>query len=265
MVVARRLQGAPRLNARSHDLIGHRIRPIEALVASSRLSIRSQSRSWTSVAATASLPQVVGESSDFELLDQWGSGDRRAGAALFARHFDALYAFLHKRCIDSVDDLAQETLLACVANRARFRRDASFRTYLLQIARYRLYAQYKRISGMADNHAIESAANDSSPSGHLSRMQDERLVLHAVRRLPLNFQVVLKLSFFDELSGSQIAELLEIPEATVRSRLWRALKRLKEETLAGGSAGVRETASELRHWAERIHHSFSTQPLTREP
>jgi RNA polymerase sigma-70 factor (ECF subfamily) len=207
---------------------------------------------------------MPGQQSDFDLLEQWGAGDQNAGATLFARHFDALYMFLRRRAGDAVEDLAQEALLACVENRARFRREASFRTYLLQIARYRLYAHYQRISRMTESEAEGSAIVESSLTGKLVRKQDERLVLQAMRRLPPAFQVVLKLSFFDELSGPQIAELLQIPEPTVRSRVWRALQRLKRETLllADDSAGVRETASELRHWAERIHRVFENLPVS---
>lgn len=202
--------------------------------------------------------------SDFELLEKWGAGDQSAGEALFARHFDALYVFLRRRAIDSVEDLAQEAFLACVENRQQFRREASFRTYLLQIARYRLYAHYQRISRVSEGEADRSATSDSSPTGKLERKQDERLLLLALRRLPPAFQVVLKLSFFDEMSGPQIAQLLQIPEATVRNRVWRALRRLKEETLAlAENAGeLRDTATELRTWAERIHHPGRVLPST---
>jgi RNA polymerase sigma factor (sigma-70 family) len=205
---------------------------------------------------------MMSEQSDFDLLDRWGTGDLAAGSALFARHFDALYSFLRRRAIGAVDDLAQEALLACVENRARFRREANFRTYLLQIARYRVYAHYQR-NGCLSGASIESAAAaETSPTGRLVRKQDERLVLHALRRIPSDFQIVLKLSFFDDLSGPEIAELLQIPEPTVRTRIWRALKRLKRETtlLAADASGMRETPSELHHWAERIRHVFEALP-----
>jgi RNA polymerase sigma-70 factor (ECF subfamily) len=117
---------------------------------------------------------------------------------------------------------------------------------------------------MSESELEASAIVESSLTGKLVRKQDERLVLHAMRRLPPAFQVVLKLSFFDGLSGPQIAELLQIPEPTVRSRVWRALQRLKNETLllADDTAGVRETRSELRHWAERIHRALENQSVS---
>jgi len=203
---------------------------------------------------------VSGDAADLELLERWGRGDRDAGALLVERHFDALYAFLRKRAIGSVDDLMQQTLLACVEGRSRFRGDSSFRTYLLQIARYQLYAHYRRVRQVHWSEP-ELCATDPSPSAKLVRKQDERLVLRALRTLPPIFQAVLKLNFFDGLTGPEIAAALCIPEATVRSRLRRALERLRREAakLATDADNLRETASELEHWAARFEHAFPLQ------
>ncbi len=200
---------------------------------------------------------MSGDAADLELLERWGRGDREAGALLVERHFDALYAFLRKRAIGSVDDLMQQTLLACVEGRARFRGESTFRTYLLQIARYQLYAHYRRVRPVHWTEA-EPCADDPSPSAKLVRKQDERLVLRALRNLPPIFQSVLKLNFFDGLTGPEIAAALCIPEATVRSRLRRALDRLRTEAskLAADADSLRETASELEQWAARFDHAF---------
>jgi RNA polymerase sigma factor (sigma-70 family) len=214
----------------------------------------------------------LGDVEDAELLARWGHGERAAGAELLERHFDALYAFLRRRAIGAVDDLVQQTMLACVESRARFRGDSTFRTYLLQIARYQLYAHYRRVSRVSEVEpllmVIES--EDPTPTAKLVREQDERLVLHALRTLPPAFQIVLKLSFFDGLSGPDIAEVLCIPEPTVRSRLRRALERLRHATAelahanGNGTArdGLRETASALQSWAERVDHALERLPAS---
>ena len=207
---------------------------------------------------------MSGEVGDVELLERWARGDRAAGAELVERHFDALYAFLRRRAIGAVDDLVQQTLLACVESRARFRGDATFRTYLLQIARYQLYAHYRRVSRATETEREDRMtlpARETTPTARLAREQDERLALHALRRLPSIFQIVLKLSFFDGLTGPEIAEVLCIPEPTVRSRLRRALDRLRDEmeTLAANASGLMETSSELQSWAERVDTSLQLQ------
>jgi predicted RNA polymerase sigma factor len=94
----------------------------------------------------------------------------------------------------------------------------------------------------------------------------ERLVLQALRRLPPIFQAVLKLSVFDGLTGPQIADALRIPEPTVRSRLRRALDRLRRETLRLATDGdnLRETASELEQWAARLDHTLEMRASASE-
>jgi RNA polymerase sigma-70 factor (ECF subfamily) len=180
---------------------------------------------------------------------------------LVERHFNALYAFLRSRALGPVEDLMQQTLLACVEGRARFRGESSFRTYLLQIARYQLYADYRRATHCGAYDFDEIAARESSVCSRLVRKQDERLLLRALRRLPPMFQVVLKLSFFDDLSGPEIAAALQIPEATVRSRLRRGLDHVRAQVreLSSDADSLRETASELESWAARIEAASSLQ------
>src|ERR1044071_7833713 len=82
------------------------------------------------------------QSTDRELLHRWGEGCRKAGDALIDRHFAAVYRFFRNKVGAELEDLVQQTFLACVEARARFREESSFKTFLLAIARYQLYARY---------------------------------------------------------------------------------------------------------------------------
>jgi len=77
--------------------------------------------------------------------------------------------------------------------------------------------------------AIELA---ESPSTTLVRQEDARLLLQALRMIPLDAQTLIELWFWEDLSGAQIGAILGIPEATVRSRLRRAIQRLREQVEA---------------------------------
>jgi RNA polymerase sigma-70 factor (ECF subfamily) len=199
---------------------------------------------------------VSQDRSDFELLDRWGAGDLVSGNALFERYFDTLYRFFRTKVEHDLQDLIQRTLLACVEGRARFRRESSFRTYLFQTARFQLYAHYRELKRTKDlDFAVITAADlHASPSGVVARKQDFRMLLEALRRIPVDHQIVLELSFWEELSGPEIAEVLAIPEPTVRSRLRRASVRLRAELEAPGGQALelRETADDLQHWALRL-------------
>lgn len=194
--------------------------------------------------------------SDFELLDQWGAGDLAAGSELFERHFDTLYRFFRNKVDNELQDLMQRTLLACVEGRTRFRRESSFRTYLFQTARFQLYAHYRdlRRAKHLDFAVITAADLQASPSGIIARKQDFRLLLEALRRIPVDHQIVLELTFWEELSGPEIAQVLGIPEPTVRSRLRRASERLRAELVAlgGTDTQLRETGDDLQLWARRL-------------
>jgi RNA polymerase sigma factor (sigma-70 family) len=194
--------------------------------------------------------------SDFDLLDAWAGGDLAAGSTLFERHFDTLYRFFRNKVDHELQDLMQRTLLACVEGRTRFRRESSFRTYLFQTARFQLYAHYRDLRRSKDlDFAVITAADlQASPSGVIARKQDFRLLLEALRRIPVDHQIVLELSFWEELSGPEIAHVLGIPEPTVRSRLRRAGERLKAELecLGANPMQLRETTDDLHDWARRL-------------
>ena len=64
---------------------------------------------------------------DDDLLERWRAGDKRAGNALFERHFRSLVRFFRNKVSTGIEDLVQETLLACVRGRDRLRDDGSFR------------------------------------------------------------------------------------------------------------------------------------------
>jgi RNA polymerase sigma-70 factor (ECF subfamily) len=199
---------------------------------------------------------MVNDGSDRDLLIAWSDGDLQAGRMLFDRHFDSLHRFFHTKTENGVEDLIQQTLLACVEGRARFRGDSSFRTYMFQVARFQLYAHYRARNRERefDFNLLSAIELAESPSAALVRQEDARLLLQALRMIPLDAQMVLELWFWEELTGSEIAEVLGIAEPTVRSRLRRALERLREQldAVAGGAAASLQTDDDLQRWAGRL-------------
>ena len=75
-------------------------------------------------------------STDEQLLDAWRGGDRRAGAALFERHYEPVARFFRNKVGDRDGaDLIQKTFLALVESKERFRGHSSFRTFLFAVVR----------------------------------------------------------------------------------------------------------------------------------
>jgi RNA polymerase sigma-70 factor (ECF subfamily) len=201
----------------------------------------------------ASVPAVeANPQPDLELLDAWRGGDARAGSVLFRRYFAQLSRFFRNKADLGVEDLIQSTFLACVEGRDRFRETSSFRSYLFAIARHHLYAHYRRQQRAVDFTQTSVVDLGASPSGPLGRRQETTALLRALRSIPLEFQIVLELTYWEDLKGPEIAEILEIPANTVRSRLSRARAALREALEAGLTAPdlLRSTLTDLDRWAE---------------
>ncbi len=167
--------------------------------------------------------------SDLELLDRWRDGDDDAGDALLARHFDSLCRFFRNKVDSGVDDLVQATLLRCVEKRDEFRRHSSFRTYLFVIARNLLFdriRRQRRSPEVLDFSQVSVRDLGTSPSLVAARNERKHALMLALQALPLDFQIVVELTYWEGLSAVEVGEVLGIPANTVRSRLVRARKQL---------------------------------------
>jgi RNA polymerase sigma factor (sigma-70 family) len=196
----------------------------------------------------------VSDRTDPELLQSWRDGDTRAGSELFDRHFDVLYRFLASKVGDAADDLVQQTFTACIRGGVAYRGESSFRAYLFAIARHELYRflERRRREGPPCDVA-ELSLHDlgTSPSVAIARKEDERVLLDALQRLPLEQQLVVELYYIEGLRGRDLVAALGIPPGTVRSRLRLALDRLRREVEAIAQAPncLASTRATLDGWA----------------
>jgi RNA polymerase sigma-70 factor (ECF subfamily) len=194
---------------------------------------------------------------DAECLRAWAAGDRAAGEELFERHFEALARFFRNKCDRDHDDLIQATFLGCVEGAVRFREDSSFRTYLFGIARNVLskyYRSKKRERARLDFASVSAADLGASPSAWMEQGEGSRTMLHALRRIPLDSQIALELHYWEGMTGQQIAEVLEIPLGTAKTRLRRARQLLEAELarFSNGELKAEYTSTDLDAWARGL-------------
>lgn len=189
---------------------------------------------------------------DESLWQAWRAGDVRAGETLFERHFTAVYGFFERRVRGDVADLVQRTFLGCVEARDRFRGAAAFRTFLFAIARNELFAHYRAAKKGRDVDFGVSSIADLAPSpSSLARRRTEReRLVDALQRLPVETQLALELRFWENLSGPELATVLEVPEGTVRSRLRRGLEALRDALRDDEKAGPVD--EDLEAWASAL-------------
>jgi RNA polymerase sigma factor (sigma-70 family) len=187
---------------------------------------------------------------DFALVRRWRDGDASAGNQLFHRHFVAIRRFFRNKVTsEDAEDLIQRTLLQCVESVEGYRGDGSFRAYLYSIARYVFLAHVRQRQRDAERHEPDlsvSSVLDLGPSPSVAAVAHEQqgLLVAAMQRIPVDFQITLELFYWEQLSGPEIAEVLGISATTVRTRLLRARTALRD-TLATLRPGKQPSDEEL--------------------
>ncbi|MBX3270448.1 MAG: sigma-70 family RNA polymerase sigma factor [Sandaracinaceae bacterium] len=191
---------------------------------------------------------------DAALLAGWRAGDRAMGEQLFERHFATLYRFFGNK-VDAADvgDLVQKTFLACVEAADTFRGLSSVRTFFFAVARHQLYHHYRARRRAPDlDVGVTSVADlTPSPSSLVARAEEQRLLGEAFTRIPLELQIALELRFLEGLRGPELAQVLDIPEGTVRSRLRRGIEALRAqvEALPGALTERRAALVSVETWS----------------
>ncbi len=167
---------------------------------------------------------------DRSLLNAYLEGDEGAAAELTQRHFELLYRFFVNKVDDDVEDLVHEALSTLLRRAKNIQGDV--RAYLLGIARnlVRQYYEKRRVEADRIDWGVTSIRDlASSPSRAFARRDEQQRVIEALRALPLDHQILLELAYWEELTGPQLAQVLEVPEGTIRTRLRRAKALLREQ------------------------------------
>ena len=135
------------------------------------------------------------------------------------------------------EDLAQETFSRLFARRKDYRAEGRLSTFLWRMALNLCYDELRRRQRrhespltLEDDPSAASlsqfAADDAPPDEHLAQREQADLVRQAVLRLAEGYRSVIMLRHFENLKFREIAEVLDIPEGTVKSRMSEGLAQL---------------------------------------
>lgn len=215
---------------------------------------------------------------DFELLRRWKGGDRDAGGKLIERHFKRIHRFFARKIGDAdlVQELVQRTFDRCNHRVHAFEGRSSFSSFLFGIARYILLEHFREAQRDGRSVSLDVEATplvdlDPNPFMVLEARADRKLIIHALRRLPLDVQILVELYFFERLPAVQVGDILGVPESTVRARIRSSRQRVREvvEQLATSPEVLESTLMTLDGWAAdvkertRSEEARSTSPDTR--
>jgi RNA polymerase sigma-70 factor (ECF subfamily) len=184
----------------------------------------------TSASPTHPFPQAEPQwpgMSDERLMLAFTQGSSEAFTELFHRYKQPVYGFFCRRVSDpaNAEELAQEAFFALLRASNRYEPRALFRTYLYAIGFKILRAHRRKVAFRAAllghrNSRPDPSKQDATEAGLWVRRAVEKLD-------PLDREIVM-LREFEQLSYAEIADLLQVPLNTVRSRLFRARTALRD-------------------------------------
>lgn len=189
---------------------------------------------------------------DTALVERAKNGDVNAYEALVQHYQELAFRVAYQVTGNAADaeDAAQEAFVNAYYALGRFRSSAPFRPWLLRIvaneARNRRTAAQRR-TALAERAQVAQASGEAAPSPEAAAEADEfrSTLIAALQRLRDDDRLILAYRLFFDLSEAEMAVALNCPRGTVKSRLSRALARLRatlpldfrQRSTAGGSDG----------------------------
>ena len=205
----------------------------------SNVSVRPQP---AAVAAVSALAATAGKTSSDEILvEQIAAGSKPAMQALFARHRTYVYRWLLRFVSNETlaEDLLSEVFLDVWRQAGRFQCRSSVSTWLMSIARHKALSARRRRTDVELDEKIEATIADPANDPEVALQEKDRgeLVRRALMRLSPEHREVIDLVYYHEKSVDEVAHILDVPLATVKTRMFYARKKLAE--LVNGAEKVR--------------------------
>ena len=171
-------------------------------------------------------------SSDEVLISRIANGDRLAMQVLFARHHVRVYRFVLRlvRNEATAEDLISEVFLDVWRQAAKFEGRSAVSTWMLSIARFKALSALRRKQEHELDDEMAEAIEDHSddPEVTLAKKDKGALLREALSALSAEHREVIDLVYYHEKSVEEVARIVDIPEATVKTRMFYARKKLSE-------------------------------------
>jgi RNA polymerase sigma-70 factor (ECF subfamily) len=170
--------------------------------------------------------------SDEVLITRIAAGDRLAMQVLFARHHVKVYRFVLRLVSNptTAEDLISEVFLDVWRQASRFEARSAVSTWLLAIARFKaLSALRRRPEAELDEEKAAAIEDPSDDPEVIVQKKDKSVALRkCLEALSPDHREIIDLVYYHEKSVEEVAEIVGIPEATVKTRMFYARKKLSE-------------------------------------
>ena len=176
--------------------------------------------------------------SDDVLIGRIANGDRLAMQVLFARHHVRVYRFVLRlvRNESTAEDLISEVFLDVWRQASKFEGRSQVSTWLLAIARFKALSELRRKPEQELDEEMAEAIEDTSdtPEVALEKKDKSEILRKCMMSLSSEHREIIDLVYYHEKSVEEVAEIVGIPEATVKTRMFYARKKLAELLKAQG-------------------------------
>ncbi len=176
--------------------------------------------------------------SDEALIGRIAAGDKLAMQVLFARHHVRVYRFVLRLVKDqtAAEDLISEVFLDVWRQANRFESRSAVSTWLLAIARFKALSSLRRQPDEPLDEEMVAAIEDpgDDPEATVQKKNKSEILRQCLTTLSPEHREIIDLVYYHEKSVEEVAEIVKIPEATVKTRMFYARKRLSELLKAAG-------------------------------
>ena len=192
---------------------------------------QSYVRPDSAAAAVPAIAATAGQySSDEMLVERIAAGDKLAMQVLFARHRTSVYRWLFRFVGNETvaEDLLSDVFFDVWQQAGRFEGRSAVTTWLLSIARFKALSARRRRTDAALDETIETTVADSADNPEIALQKKSRgeHVRAALMKLSADHREILDLVYYHENSVEDCALILNIPVATVKTRMFYARKKL---------------------------------------
>jgi len=179
-------------------------------------------------------PKRDEEPQDEALLTAIAAGDNDAVSTFYLRHEARVYRYALSKLGDSfaAADILNDVMLEVWKSASRFQGRSKVTTWLLGIAHHKVVDHWRKQGARDYTELDENLADDSSGANleQLATAASDGKLLHAcLAKLSAEHREILHLVFFEELGYSEIADIIEVPEGTVKSRAFHARNLMKKQ------------------------------------
>lgn len=175
---------------------------------------------------------------DEELIRRIAGGDRLAMQGLYARHATTVYRFLVRIVRDPTraEDLMSDVFFDVWRQADRFEGRSSVTTWMLTIARFKALSTLRRRphETLEDDQADAIEDEADTPEVALRKADKSEAMRRCLEGLSNEHRMVIDLVYYHELGIEEVAQVLDIPAGTVKTRLFHARKRLSDLLVKAG-------------------------------